>query len=81
MDAEIGLRELRQNAREVIRRAEAGETFTVTVAGREAARLGPIQTWRTWADASHIFDKQVDPALAEDLSALAHDVSDPWERG
>ena len=37
----IGLRELRQNASELIRRVEAGDSLTVTVAGRPAALLVP----------------------------------------
>jgi prevent-host-death family protein len=48
----IGLRELRQNASEYVRRAEAGETIMVTVSGRDAAALvpAPRRTWRRWAD-------------------------------
>src|SRR3954471_7507360 len=37
----IPQKELRNNVGEVLRRAEAGEEFTVTVAGRPVARLGP----------------------------------------
>lgn len=33
--------ELRNNAGEVLRRAEAGEEIIITVAGREVARLRP----------------------------------------
>lgn len=47
-----GLRELRQQASELVRQAEAGETVTVTVSGREVAELGPIRRhrWRHGAD-------------------------------
>lgn len=38
----IPQRELRNNAGEVLRRAEAGEVFTVTVAGRPVAQLTPL---------------------------------------
>lgn len=38
----IGIRELRQNASEYIRRAEQGETLEVTDRGRPVARLSPL---------------------------------------
>ena len=49
---EVGLREMRQNASDLIRRAQAGERVTITVAGRPAAVLGPVspRTWRRWDD-------------------------------
>ena len=39
----IPQKELRNNVGDVLRRAEAGEEFTVTVAGRPVARLGPAR--------------------------------------
>jgi prevent-host-death family protein len=44
--------ELRRNLAEILRRAEAGERFTVTVAGRSVAELGPAdaQPWVTGPD-------------------------------
>ena len=39
--AEIGVRELRQNASEWIRRAEAGERINITRRGEVVAVLGP----------------------------------------
>ncbi|GAA4191770.1 hypothetical protein GCM10022288_23110 [Gryllotalpicola kribbensis] len=39
--ASVGIRELRQNASEVVRRVEDGEEIDVTVNGRLAARLVP----------------------------------------
>ncbi|MGI8658993.1 MAG: type II toxin-antitoxin system Phd/YefM family antitoxin [Candidatus Limnocylindria bacterium] len=38
----VGIRELRQNASEYVRRAEAGETIEVTDRGRAVARLAPL---------------------------------------
>jgi prevent-host-death family protein len=40
--ARIGIRELRQNASQYVRRAEQGETLEVTDRGRPVARLGPL---------------------------------------
>jgi prevent-host-death family protein len=37
----VGLRELRQNASDIVRRVQAGDTVTVTVSGRPAARIIP----------------------------------------
>lgn len=39
----IGIRELRQNASEHLRRVQAGETFEITDRGRPVARLVPIR--------------------------------------
>lgn len=43
----IPQKELRNNVGSVLRRAEAGEEFTITVAGRPVARLGPTAR-RQW---------------------------------
>lgn len=37
----IPQRELRNNVSDVLRRAQSGERFTITVAGRPVAELGP----------------------------------------
>ncbi len=39
--AEVGIRELKQNASEVVARVEGGEEITVTNRGRPVARLVP----------------------------------------
>lgn len=41
-----------------MRRVEAGEELTITVAGRPSARLVPIapQAWRTYAEVAALFD-------------------------
>jgi len=38
----VGIRELRQRASELLRRVEAGESFEVTDRGRPVALLGPL---------------------------------------
>jgi prevent-host-death family protein len=79
---EVGLREMRQNASELVRRAEAGEQLTVTVAGRPAAVLGPVapRRWRQWDEISDLFRTSVDAELAEDLGRLDAEPDDPWAR-
>ena len=42
MAVTIPQRELRNQIGEVLRRAEAGERFTITVGGRPVAELGPL---------------------------------------
>lgn len=77
-----GLRELRQQASELVRRAERGETVTVTVSGREVAQLGPLQRahWRTWDDVVVVFGGPHDDAWATDRDLVDHGVSDPFAR-
>ena len=75
-----GLRELRQHASDLVRRAERGETVTVTVSGREVAQLGPLQRmqWRTWDDIVVVFDGPSDRDWAHDRDLVDHGVSDPF---
>ncbi len=75
-----GLRELRQRASDLVRRAAAGETIIVTVSGREVAQLGPIQRerWRQWPDAVAIFAGPGDPAWAQDRDTVDPTPRDPF---
>ncbi|ULE31140.1 type II toxin-antitoxin system Phd/YefM family antitoxin [Mycobacterium sp. IDR2000157661] len=77
----VGLRELRQNASDLVRRVEEeGEEITITVAGRPGARLVPAapHTWRRWADVAAIFAGPPDPAWERDREQIAHEIRDPW---
>jgi prevent-host-death family protein len=78
----VGLRELRQDASDLVRRVEAGEEITITVAGRPGARLVPAvpRTWRQWADVAELFEGPADPDWDTDREMVAHDVRDPWAR-
>jgi len=75
-----GLRELRQHASDLVRRAESGETITVTVSGRDVAQLGPIRRdqWRTWAEISPIFAGPDDPDWATDRERVDQLPRDPF---
>lgn len=78
----VGLRELRQNASDLVRRVEQGEEITITVAGRQSARLVPAaeHTWRRWADVAELFNGPADTDWESDRDEIEHDVRDPWER-
>ena len=79
---DIPQKELRNNIGEVLRRAEAGEELTITVAGRPVATLGPVRR-RQWVDLRQLRDipPVADPeALMEDLRGMpGGDLVDPFE--
>ncbi len=72
-DKTIPQRELRNNIAAVLRAAEAGETFTVTVHGRPVARVvppGPLGEPRLDVDRAtlrRILASPLDEELARDL--------------
>lgn len=79
----IGVRELRQNASEILREVEAGVPATVTVAGRPVAQIVPIRAdrWTTWERVGHVFDSPTDGTLAAELKAFGETgIEDPWAR-
>jgi prevent-host-death family protein len=75
-----GLRELRQQASELVRRAQAGEEVTITVAGRPSARLVAVapRTWRSYADVAELFSGRADPAWDDDRDLVDQALRDPW---
>lgn len=76
----IPQKELRNNVAEVLRRAGAGEEFTITVAGRPVAELGPART-REWVDTARLdglWKLPADPALTRDLEGFELGLDDPW---
>jgi len=78
---EIPQKTLRNEIGEILRRAEAGEEFTITVSGRPVAKLGPISLDRTWVDSSVLRDLAklpVDANLADDLKEFDIQLRDPW---
>lgn len=78
----VGLRELRQQASELVRKAQEGEEVTITVAGRPAARLVPIapKRWRTFDEIADIFDDEEDPDWEHDRDLIDQRLYDPWDR-
>lgn len=76
----VGLRELRQQASELVRRVEAGEEITITVAGRPSARLvgTAAQRWRTWEEVQDLFQGPPDSGWEEDRELVDQAIGDPW---
>lgn len=69
MSANVDLKELRQNASELVRRARAGEEFTITISGRPSARLLPAEPahWRRWDEIADLFGGPDDANWQHDL--------------
>jgi prevent-host-death family protein len=82
----IPQRELRNHSGEILRQAESGEQFTITVEGRPVAVLGPFQRrqWIPKADFLKILRTQTpDPTFFEDIKEMGgtlDDLGDPWVR-
>ncbi|NEE01833.1 type II toxin-antitoxin system Phd/YefM family antitoxin [Phytoactinopolyspora halotolerans] len=80
MTTTIGLRELRQKASEYVRRAEAGERVTVTVAGRPAAELVP-HSGLSWTPLDRVLNALSGPPLIPLERDQPEDLIDPWTTG
>lgn len=78
---EVGLRELRQNASEIVKRVEAGESLTITVSGRAAAVLSPVTAprWRRWDEIADALSAPADVDWARDRDLLDQTVALPDE--
>jgi len=76
----IPQRELRNNVSAVLRRVMAGERLRVTVAGRDAADLVPVESVPTWTSGVRardlIMQAQADHRLSEELDAAFPDTTD-----
>ena len=79
----IPQRELRNNVGAILRAAETGQTFTVTVRGRPVARVVPIGHDGPRVDVDQetlrrILAIPVDEGLARDLEEVEAPLDDPW---
>ncbi len=87
----IPQRELRNNIGEILRQAEAGTEFTITVRGRPVARLGPPdqpRVRRADVDSGTVLallaETPVDDRFSADLQQIRRGeqpVDDPWQSG
>jgi len=80
VENKVGLRELRQDASDLVRRAQNGEEITITVSGRPSARLVPAAPtqWRPWDDIAELFAGPADPEWENDRAMVGDDLRDPW---
>jgi len=86
--ATIPQRELRNNVSAILRRAESGEHFIVTVDGRPVAELGPQAQSRPPAPPARLSeilrDAAVDRGWASELAALRDEdqaaAHEPWSK-
>ena len=82
----IPQRDLRNRSGEILRQAETGEEFTITVEGRPVALLVPYpkRKWVPKADYLRILKAVApDPTFFEDIAELGgtlEDIDDPWDR-
>ncbi len=80
--ATISHKELRNASGEILRRAEAGETITITVSGDPVAQIGPIARKR-WVQSEQLAPIWRTPnreGLAKDLAGFDVELDDPYAR-
>ncbi len=71
--AEIGIRELRERASDILRRVrEQGESFAITYRGRIVARLVPAAPERRRGEAATVW---------ADMDELAQEIAGCWPEG
>ncbi|WP_193045342.1 type II toxin-antitoxin system Phd/YefM family antitoxin [Mycolicibacterium baixiangningiae] len=77
----VDLRDFGRQAAELVRRAEAGEEFLITSAGRPVAKLVPPKprSWRRWPDVAEVFAGSGDPNLQHERVEIEDGVIDPWD--
>jgi prevent-host-death family protein len=81
----IAQRELRNHSGEILREAEAGEQFLITVEGRPVALLSPCPK-RQWVPRQEVLNLlrtgQPDAGFFDDVAELGQleDLKDPWQR-
>lgn len=77
----IPQKQLRNEIGEILRRAEAGEEFTITVSGRPVARLSPLgpRQWVPSEQLQELWKLPVDPTFMRDIEGLEFDIGNPWE--
>ncbi len=77
--SEVASRELRNNTRALLDRVAAGESVTITVDGRPAAMLSPVDARNRWMPRGTfvrlVLGHQADAALSHELRELADEMT------
>jgi prevent-host-death family protein len=78
--AVVDVRELRLRASELVRRVEAGEQVTITVAGRPSVRMVPVapRAWRPYSAVAELFDGPADTDREADRDRIDDGLRDRW---
>jgi prevent-host-death family protein len=76
----IPQKELRNNVGQVLRRAEAGERITITVAGRPVAELGPAEPrhWVSGRSLRAVWQTPPPQTLGADVERFPGSLGHPW---
>jgi prevent-host-death family protein len=76
----VGLRELRQEASDLVRQVENGEEIEITVSGRPAARMIPAapKRWQRWDQVAGLFSGRPDPHWQSDVELVDQSITNPW---
>jgi prevent-host-death family protein len=78
--ATVPQKDLRNKVGQVLRRAEAGEEITITVAGRPVAQLGPAARSR-WVGGdvlARVWDTPAPRGMGDDLGRFPGELTDPF---
>lgn len=77
----VGLRELRQEASDLVRQVESGEEIEITVSGRPAARMIPAapKRWQRWDRVAELFRGLPDADWQSDVELVDQSITNPWE--
>jgi len=80
----IPQRVLRNQSGKVLREAEAGQQFTITVDGRPVAQLGPVPRLRQWVPRADVVlllgQAGRDPGFFDEIAALSEPLARLDER-
>jgi len=76
----VAQKELRNDIGAVLRRVEAGETMTVTVAGRPVAELRPVsrRTWVGGATLREVWTGAAPRGMEDDIATFGGELIDPF---
>lgn len=80
MRSVIQQKQLRNEVGEVLRRVEAGEEITVTVAGRPVAELSPLRRhrWVSGPELAKVWSSPAPESLDTDLGKFPAELVDPF---
>lgn len=78
--SDVGLRELRRDAADLVRRVNAGEEITIVVDGRPRARLvrANSRQWRSYSEIADLYEGPPGAGWISDLDRVDGALRDSW---